>query len=110
LRHDADDGGGRSVDTNRAADGGRVRAESLDPDAVSDDDDGVGARSIVVRPEIPPRDRALAQSAERIGGDEAAGEVIDWMPVNSEIHAGAGERREAGEGAQSAAPVEEIQV
>ncbi len=69
IRHDANDGGRRRVDPNRAADHGGIAVVPGSPHRTAEDDDARCTRPIVVGPKVPAEDRLVANQAKRLGRD-----------------------------------------
>src|SRR5262249_61385483 len=76
-RHDTDDQRRTEVERDRAADDGRIATEAALPEFVTEDGDGVGARRLFARQEVPakqwPRAEDVEELARHFGGVDAIG-------------------------------------
>src|SRR5262245_40266892 len=69
LAHDSDDGGRRLVDSQDAPNDRRVLSESLFPKSVRQYRNGLSARQLIGRDEIPAKDGLLTEDVKRVRAD-----------------------------------------
>jgi hypothetical protein len=108
LGHHADHGRRNLVDLDRAAEYGGIAAVAILPDAVAENHHRAGAGTIVVREEIAPDERLLADQLEGVGRDVRSDEAFGRPSFVADVHGLTAERRQAGEGARRPPPVFEV--
>jgi hypothetical protein len=95
-RHDADDGRGKTVECDRAADHRLVGPEAPLPQRVAQHGHQALIRAILLGEEATPEERPRTQHDEEIVGHVRAGESLRLARAG-EVEARGGVRREAGE-------------